>query len=222
MKPVKHQETTDIVIALIVVALALLFILVYTFSENDPLFFGNDSTKVKVDSQPFILDEVIYVPIQLEKNTEIVEENIEDTYSSSESFIADTSIIRTKLVDNTNSLNQASQVKEPIIRRFTFPIDSINVDSIEILQGTNLDENVSSDDRANKCVIIIGTFRNQRNAEKLKDKLENSTYSIFYNETEGHTKVGIYENCNSNILSTTLDIVRKEFASDAVIYEPIE
>jgi len=67
------------------------------------------------------------------------------------------------------------------------------------------------------CKIIIGAFSIESNQQKLIQKLKADGYRTFETPFRGLTRVGIYHACNSEDLNNTLDKIKREFASDAMI-----
>lgn len=233
-----RKEKTDIAIGLIVVALALGFILYYTFS-GDTSFLASEKSaphyalsEMKIDDKTYSrLNEDKYLDAEESTEKEIEESDVESKIDSSEidtivvNFFIDTLNMEDKMIKGT-------EVK-PIEKDFFFDEnsneDSKNVNEEEEEEGNSENELVEQkiiqkekstpSTNANKCIIVIGSYAVNKNSTKLKSRLKNEGYDIFETPFQGLNRIGIYTSCDSANLQRELRKMRSNYASDAVIFK---
>lgn len=68
-----------------------------------------------------------------------------------------------------------------------------------------------------ECVIIVGSFLRQSNAERLSKKIEKQHYKLFREKFGAFNRVGIAFDCAHENLQSMLEKLRKKYASDSWI-----
>jgi hypothetical protein len=178
------KEKTDIAIGIIVVLIALAFILFYTF-KGDTSFLvkdtieQNDLTEIEIDDKIYekVEEELI---IEKENNAVIVAEN----QKIDSSRIQTIDSIEVKVDEVKSDLNNVKEVI-PSQKNFDFSDETENNGDEIINEESQIKEQVkpvtpiekevqekvrtpsSSDD----CIIVIGSFAENKNSRKLKENL---------------------------------------------------
>jgi hypothetical protein len=226
------KEKTDIAIGIIVVLIALAFILFYTF-KGDTSFLVKDTieqsdlTEIEIDDKIYekVEEELI---IEKENNAVIVAEN----QKIDSSRIQTIDSIEVKVDEVKSDLNNVKEVI-PSQKNFDFSDETENNGDEIINEESQIKEQVkpvtpiekevqekvrtpsSSDD----CIIVIGSFAENKNSRKLKENLVSDGYRIFETPFRGLNRIGIYTSCNQSNLQSELRKVRSKYASDAVIFK---
>ncbi len=109
------------------------------------------------------------------------------------------------IVDSTAS-NDTLKVMYDKIDSLIDDIEDVQIDSI----GTN-----SNGEVIRRCVIITGAYRSSKYRDLMIDKIKISGYTVYTNEVNGLTRVGLQFECTDATLKSTLEKVRRNITSDA-------
>ena len=80
------------------------------------------------------------------------------------------------------------------------------------------EENQIPSTNSDNCIIMIGSFSENKNSSKLKDKLSKAGYRIFETPYKGLTRIGIDTSCSPLNLKNELQKIKSEYAPDAIIF----
>lgn len=69
----------------------------------------------------------------------------------------------------------------------------------------------------NDCVIVIGSFANQKNINGLLQDLRVKGHRVFTAPHKGLTRIGLYSSCDNTILYTRLREIQRLYAKDAFV-----
>jgi len=239
------KDRTDFYIALAVIISVLGFILFFSFdslfAKDQPLDIDQAVNEVRLDDT-LIVEGVEYVPIQKELIKKKVvrssdsQEVILDDYRTDSNRVMDKTIVPVGSlnVDNnideketTNILDRRISTKNKIDIEDTLDYVSTVIEKVdtspiesekEILeQAPNNIETVNETYIDKSCIISIGLYRKEENAIKMLTRLEKAGYNAFVNPRGDKQQVQIYSTCSPQKLQNTLDNIRTNFASDAVV-----
>ena len=234
-----QKEKTDIAIGITVVLIALAFILYYSFSDQGFLRAEKPSTNainsLVIGGKNYnqLKDSSVIAVYTKEPNSP----SIIDTVTFVDTLIvskADSTIVPAELgdVEVENELqivdikDEEFEKNEPKYRTFDFSEESNNSPSSDELEdkfATQIDTPVTAEiieyeSPAKECVIVIGSFSKNTNSRKLKANLKKDGYSIYEVPYNNLMRIGIYTGCDTNNLNKQLRIIRKNYASDAIIF----
>ncbi len=242
-KDLDKKDRTDFYIALAVIISVLCFVLYYSFtdlfSDKEVTFLQSGVNDIHLHDT-LIVDGATYVP--LDKNiasdqssnehSEDLESNVTLDSSSLniitpekiEEPISEASILQT---DSENIVENAQEQK----------LDSVLVDEQKILE-TNIDtvinkvvvdtilkeskkevsvaRNINSDEDRS-CIIAVGIYRNERNANKMLDRLKEAGYDAFSISRKNRYRVQVYHSCDNKSLNQSLTSIRNNYAADALV-----
>ncbi|MBK9254671.1 MAG: SPOR domain-containing protein [Saprospiraceae bacterium] len=126
--------------------------------------------------------------------------------------------------NETNSSIKSLQVEEgDLIDNETKIIDPIGSDTASEankVDASGLVPEKQNNNQTGECIIIVGAFSNDGNAQKMLQKVEKAGYVPFSQENNGLTRVGMTFECNESDLTDSMISMRKKFTRDAWYLKP--
>ena len=123
------------------------------------------------------------------------------------------------------SANQAdTSLGEKALGKIDSTLSEINPEKIHIdqLDSTDIDTVLESEELKNappgtlvECVIILGSYKNQRNAIRMMRDVEKAGYELYVGVNGDFTRVGLTYNCAKADLVAYIQKVRREFVREA-------
>lgn len=235
------KDRLDFYVALAVIVAVLSFILYFSFSsistEDQNPFIDTESSEYQL-SDTLIVEGNKYVALEDEMPSNDRVEKLKDdknvliavlsdsTSSSSNYIVASDSVslenkaIESVPVDTITNTIITDRIDTTIINSgkelTTNIVKVIKNDSLEIEENENEIQNTNSDiDKS--CMIAVGLYRNQNNANKMLDRLDKAGYNSSSITRGNKFQIVVYHSCNKSSLNKALKTIRKNFASDAVI-----
>ena len=234
-----QKEKTDIAIGITVVLIALAFILYYSFSDQGFLRAEKPSTN---DVNVLVIGGKNYNQLKDSSVIAVYEKELDSTsnldtttfvdtlmVSSVDSVIASTELLNVEVENEMQSVDtkiEEFEKNKPKYRTFDFSDEPNSSQSSNDLQdnfSTQIDTPVTAEiieyeSPAKECVILIGSFSKNTNSRKLKANLKKDGYAIFEVPYNNLMRIGIYTGCDTSNLNKQLRIIRKNYASDAIIF----
>ncbi len=92
--------------------------------------------------------------------------------------------------------------KAPVIKDFPSEEEKKNNNYIKIDKldsKSSFKEQLTTKDKNNNCIYVLGSFRNEQNIRNLEEKVENIGEQIFKTEISGLTRIGVTIPCDATI-----------------------
>lgn len=245
-KELDKKDRIDFYIALAVILSVLCFVLYYSFSDlfsdKEVSFLQAEIDEIRLDDT-LVVDGATYVPFVHNAETDqISPEVIEEV--DAEILVDSSSLISSPFKDIDKSTLDASEVEketENIIQEVPAKINAVVNEVVD--RETKIDSNATlvQKDEAElidtsmndvpevevapivtntsdkSCVIAIGIYRNERNANKMLNRLKKAGYDAFSVSRRNKVRVQVYHPCDTNSLNESLSNIRANFASDALV-----
>jgi len=231
-------ERIDLSIALLVILIAGIFILYYSFKTQE-IFnpFGieldnRDVESIRIEANEYVAEKI---------NFNYKSKTAETATTQKENSHSQISAPKKEPISIDQSNHTLSSEISPVIgdeQSFSpnpTPTDSLQStatpaeqkqnSSATILEKKELSilnkkesENSTPDTSISKeCIILIGAFAKNKNKKRLLDILKKEGFKTFQTPFKNLERIGVYEDCNPDQLTKTVLDFRKRFAPDAVV-----
>lgn len=246
-KELDKKDRVDFYIALAVILCVLSFVLFYSlshlFSDKEATFLQSDKEEILLDDTLYV-DGATYVPLILDQDHERKISNADE--AEKVMAIVDTNAISTTSIESENSSSRDSSITEIYSKDITLD-SSAEVDTTlaeisnleyEITSETlkkeedieEIIDTIATEESENEvvtqqpskeidksCVIAVGIYRSERNAQKMLNRLEAAGFDAFSTSRRNKYRVQVYHPCDKDSLYNSLNDIRTNFASDALI-----
>lgn len=238
------KDRIDFYIAIAVIISVLIFILYFSFSD---LFAEKESSSMNTNTVAVQLDDTIvidgqeYIPMVQKPKSKKKNNEIEPVEDASSNAIIDSTLNESKFVSESDNIDSEiidqEIVLQDTIKRISTTLLTENLDSTE--NGANdtissevpvMKNDVITSDQAQteeaidnelgidkSCIIAVGLYGEKTNADKMIKRLESGGYNPFISSRGRNYQVQIYHTCNRLSLNKSLENIRKEYASDAIV-----
>ncbi|NOT37625.1 MAG: hypothetical protein HOP11_09645 [Saprospiraceae bacterium] len=115
--------------------------------------------------------------------------------------------IQEKKNDSIASPNTVIPETKPIEKKAEFRNE-------EVINTNNV-KSLNSKIKSKKCIIIVGSFKEKKNADKLFHKIKKTKYKSYRETSNNFHRVGIQFDCMKYDLQTVLNSLKKKFSQDA-------
>lgn len=186
----------------------------------------NNSTEIEEEAKEDLIPEVEAVPEVIPK-AEVLEEETSAEFEEStsaeskeeaeemdEPIISEDSLSKE---DQKAIINEAGEEVEDTI---TADPKEYNVSPSDekITDDKNEPSNIIEENNYG-CIVIIGAFKERKNADKLQARIKNKAYPVYSGINKGYFVVGVNTSCDRKISIPLLKKLKKEFKTNAWIFK---